>query len=179
MPSDNALHTAAKDGNVAEVQAQVGKFDINAKGECGFTALNWAAYEGKTEVVKLLLTLNPAPDVNLPDVSTPTMMSVHLMDISSFHISILHISSYPSRHVLLSRVVDVPPSTTQHDIQYYFFLSSFCPFPSYQYYLHYGSPVFLYYLDTHPLTHTTYTPPPSHTPLLSHTLTHPSTSPHT
>ena len=68
--SDNALHTAAKAGDVDEVQSHVGKFDINAKGEDGGTALYWAARRGKTEVVKLLLNLNPAPDVNLPDVST-------------------------------------------------------------------------------------------------------------
>ena len=81
MPDNNALHDAAKAGNVAEVRSQVGKFDINAKGDYGFTALNWAANEGKTEVVKLLLTLNPPPDVNLANVSTPTMMSVHLICI--------------------------------------------------------------------------------------------------
>ena len=82
--SNNALHIAAKAGNVVEVQAQIGKFDINAKGERERTALCRAAFEGHTEVVKLLLTLNPAPDVNLPDVSTPTMMSVHLTCISHF-----------------------------------------------------------------------------------------------
>ena len=81
---NNALHNAAKDGNIAEVRSQVGNFDINAKGEDDRTALYWASKEGKTEVVKLLLTLNPAPDVNLPDVSTPTMMSVHLTCISHF-----------------------------------------------------------------------------------------------
>ena len=76
MPDNNALHDAAKDGNVAEVQAQVGKFDINAKGEGDRTALYWAAKEGKTEIVKLLLTLNPPPDVNLPNVSIPTITRV-------------------------------------------------------------------------------------------------------
>ena len=81
--SDNALHIAAKAGNVAEVQAQVGKFDINAKGSDGSTALCYAAWKRHTEIVKLLLTLNPPPDVNLADVSTPTMMSVHLTCISS------------------------------------------------------------------------------------------------
>ena len=73
MPDNNALHTAARDGNVAEVQAQIGKFDINAKG--GFwdeTALFKAAESGHTEVVKLLLSLNA--DVNLANVSTPTMI---------------------------------------------------------------------------------------------------------
>ena len=81
MPDNNALHDAARDGNVAEVQAQVGKFDINAKGVSDQTALWKAAGNGKTEVVKLLLTLNPPPDVNLANVSTPTMMSVHLICI--------------------------------------------------------------------------------------------------
>ena len=78
MPKDNALHTAAKAGNVAEVQSQVGKFDINAKGKDDGTALYLAAREGKTEIVKLLLNLKPAPDVNLADVSKLTMESVHL-----------------------------------------------------------------------------------------------------
>ena len=92
MPSDNALHTAAKVGNVACVRAQVGNFDINAKGGRERTALNWAASEGKTEVVKLLLTLNA--DVNLAGVSTPTILSVNLICISLSHISILYPPSY-------------------------------------------------------------------------------------
>ena len=87
MPSDNALHTAAREGNVAGVQAQVGKFDINAKGEHDMTALNWAAAYGKTEVVKLLLTHNA--DVNLANVSIPTMISVHLSVFS--HPIYLHV----------------------------------------------------------------------------------------
>ena len=66
--SDNALQIAAKAGNLAEVQAQVGNFDINAKGECDRTALFSAAMKGHTEVVKLLLSLNA--DVNIPNVST-------------------------------------------------------------------------------------------------------------
>ena len=83
MPDNNALHDAAKDGNVAEVQAEVGKLDINAKGEDDGTALYWAARKGRTEAVKLLITCNPPPDVNLADVSTPTtMMSVHPARIS-------------------------------------------------------------------------------------------------
>ena len=119
--SNNALHTAAKAGNVAEMQAQIGKFDINAKGQFDMTALNWAAHDGQTEVVKLLLTLKPAPDVNMPNVSIQTVISVHLICIffiSHISILVLYPLSYPSRHVLLSRVVDVPPSpsTTQHDI---------------------------------------------------------------
>ena len=74
MSDNNALHTAAKAGNVAEVQSQVGKCDINAKGEDGGTALFVAAWNGKTEVVKLLLA-NSA-DVNLADVSIPTMIFI-------------------------------------------------------------------------------------------------------
>ena len=84
--SDNALHTAAKAGNVAEVQSQVGKFDINAKGSDGSTALNYAAWKGHTEVVKLFLNLNPAPDVNLPDVSTLTNDFFHLFRNFTFYI---------------------------------------------------------------------------------------------
>ena len=74
MPENNALHTAAKEGNVAEVQSQVGNFDINALDEDDGTALYWAVRHGRTQVVKLLLTLNP--DVNIPDVSTPTVCVV-------------------------------------------------------------------------------------------------------
>ena len=65
---DNALHVAAKEGNVAQVRSQVRKFDINSKGAEEGTALYWASREGKAEVVKLFLTLNA--DVNIPDVST-------------------------------------------------------------------------------------------------------------
>ena len=93
---NNALHNAAKDGNIAEVRSQVGNFDINAKGEDDRTALYWASKEGKTEVVKLLLTLNPAPDVNLANVRTTTMMSVNLRWFFSFPISIPCSPSYPS-----------------------------------------------------------------------------------
>ena len=77
MPVKNALHIAAKAGNLAEVQSQVRNFDINAKGgKYDSTALCMAAANGHTEAVKLLLTLNA--DVNIPDVSTP-MISVHVM----------------------------------------------------------------------------------------------------
>ena len=68
MPDNNALHEAAKAGNLAEVQAQVKNFDITVKGSGYETALWKAAQSGHTDVVKLLLSLNP--DVNLPDVST-------------------------------------------------------------------------------------------------------------
>ena len=68
MSSDNALHTAAKNGNLVQVQSQVRNFDINAKGEWGGTALYWSARNGHHVIVKLLLTFNP--DVNIPDVRT-------------------------------------------------------------------------------------------------------------
>ena len=99
MP-DNALHNAAKAGNLAEVRSQVRNFDINARGVDGLTALCYAAWKGHTEVVKLLLTLNA--DVNIPDVSTP-MISVHVMCTSPIPFIIF----------VVSRVVDVPPSATQ------------------------------------------------------------------
>ena len=67
MPENNALHAAAIAGHVAEVQAQLNNFEINAKGDRGGTALYWAARGGNTEAVKLLLTYNP--DVNITDVS--------------------------------------------------------------------------------------------------------------
>ena len=67
MSDNNALHTAAEAGNLAEVQAQVKNVDINAKGKYDETALFKAAESGHTDVVKLLLSLNA--DVNLPDVS--------------------------------------------------------------------------------------------------------------
>ena len=65
MPNNNALHDAAKYGNVAEVRSQVRNFDINARGESGRTPLYWAVKEGHTEAVKLLLTLNA--DVKIPN----------------------------------------------------------------------------------------------------------------
>ena len=79
MP-DNALHIAAKRGDLVQVQSQVGNFDINAKGEEGGTALYWSAREGHAEIVKLLLTLGA--DVNAASVSTFKMKSVHLICIS-------------------------------------------------------------------------------------------------
>ena len=93
--SNNALHNAAYEGNLAEVQAQVGNFDINAMGGIlGETALFKAAENGHTEVVKLLLSLNPPPDVNMPNVSTPTMMSVYLICIS--HFACLYYTLFPA-----------------------------------------------------------------------------------
>ena len=78
MPDNNALHDAAKAGNLAEVQSQVGKFDINVKGQFGETALFKAAESGHTDVIKLLLTFNPPPDVNIVNVSIPKMINICL-----------------------------------------------------------------------------------------------------
>ena len=93
MPDNNALHTAAKSGDLAEVQSQVSNFDINAKGEEDGTALYWAAREGYADVVKLLLTFDPG--VNIPDVSTLTkIIPIHLICTSSIPILyLLHFSS--------------------------------------------------------------------------------------
>ena len=93
MSDNNALHTAAKEGNLVEVQSQVSNFDINAKGEEAATALYWAAREGYLDVVKLLLTLNA--DVNIPNVSTLKTISVHLMCISSIPLSFKFFILYP------------------------------------------------------------------------------------
>ena len=86
MPDNNALHIAAKGGDLGQVQSQVGNFDINAKGEEGGTALYWSAREGHAEIVKLLLTFNP--DVNIPDVSALKMKPIHLICISPFPLSL-------------------------------------------------------------------------------------------
>ena len=77
MPNNNALHIAAQDGDLEQVQSQVSNFDINAKGEDGGTALYWSARNGHAEIVKLLLTFNP--DVNIPDVSTIQLIAVHFI----------------------------------------------------------------------------------------------------
>ena len=77
MPAENALHTAAEEGNLAEVQSQIGNFDINAKGGCDETALYKAVKNGKIDVVKFLLAFNP--DVNITDnVSILIMISARL-----------------------------------------------------------------------------------------------------
>ena len=81
MPDNNALHIAAKEGDLVQVQSHVGNFDINAKGEEDRTALSIAAENGYAEVVKLFLTFNA--DVNIPDVSTFKMKSVHQIYIST------------------------------------------------------------------------------------------------
>ena len=89
MPDNNALHDAAREGNLADVQAQVNNFDINAKGEENKTALVWAAMKGETEVVKMLLTYKA--DVNIPDVCT----------YSSTHTSLVHTQILILPHPLL------------------------------------------------------------------------------
>ena len=83
MPINNALHIAAKSGNVAQVQVEVGNFDIDTKGEIDGTALYWAARNGHKDVVLLLSTLNP--DANILDASRLKIISVHqLICISPF-----------------------------------------------------------------------------------------------
>ena len=99
MPDNNALHVAAKEGNLVEVQSQITNFDINARGEEEKTALVWAAANGHAEIVKLLLTLNA--DVNIPDVSTLNTISVHQICLSPIPLIYL----YPSYFLhLLVRV---------------------------------------------------------------------------
>ena len=101
MPDDNALHIAAKGGDLVEVQSQVANFDINAKGEDGGTALYWSARNGFADVLKLLLTFNP--DVNIPDVSTFNMKSDHLINISRIPLSLFDpLLSAPLEYILLS-----------------------------------------------------------------------------
>ena len=123
MLDNNALHTAAKAGDLAQVQSQVSNFDINAKGEYDMTALCYAANEGRTEVVKLLLTLNA--DVNIPDVSTLKMISFHLIYgfPSYLYYTLLstHLGMYchHSNPVTLSRYTAF---SITHDIQYYYSL---------------------------------------------------------
>ena len=119
--SDNALHTAAKAGNVAEVQSQVGKFDINAKGEYGETALFKAAESGHTDVVKLLETHNA--DVNLASVSISTI-DFDPSDINfTIFVSILHSPLHLLEYSLVSRIVaPTSPSTNEHVVQYFPFL---------------------------------------------------------
>ena len=72
MPDNNALHIAAKGGDLVQVQSQVSNFDINAQGENCRTALILAAQNGNADAVKLLLTFNP--DVNIPDVRARKMI---------------------------------------------------------------------------------------------------------
>ena len=119
MRNNNALHIAAKGGDLVEVQSQVGNFDINAKGEEGRTALYWSAREGHAEIVKLLLTFSP--EVNATDVSTLSLKLIYLIRISPIHYPsfisfFLHLSTYiVITLTLLSRLV-VTTSYTQYPI---------------------------------------------------------------
>ena len=79
MPDNNALHIAAKEGDLVQVQSHVGNFDINAKGDKEETALLKAAEKGHADIVKLFLTLNA--DVNIPNVNTFKMKYVNLICI--------------------------------------------------------------------------------------------------
>ena len=123
MPDDNALHTAAKVGDLAEVQSQVSNFDINVKGEEDKTALCWAAREGRTEVVKLLLYLNA--DVNIPDVSTLKMIPVHLIYVFPSYLCYALLSTHLGMYCHHSNPVTLSRYTAfsiTHDIQYYYSL---------------------------------------------------------
>ena len=116
MSQNNALHNAAKGGNLSEVQILVRNFDINAKGQHGGTALYWAAREGHTEIVKLLLTLNA--DVNIPDVSILKMTYVHLLyNATSIHPTHLHLSpiSISRQPCFLSNVLLMNPIESRND----------------------------------------------------------------
>ena len=105
MPDNNALHDAAGSGNLAEVQSQVNNFDINARGQWDGTALYWAARNGRTDVVKLFLTVDGI-DVNIPNVSTLIMTSFHLISISL----IPHAHFIPYRHDCYHSCPTYPPS---------------------------------------------------------------------
>ena len=100
MSKDNALHDAAKKGDLDEVKTLVTEFDINALGKQNATALYYAADNGHVDVVEYLLSLNPAPDVNLAFavVTTFCMICLHDMYFSVYHdifCSILfHLSTY-------------------------------------------------------------------------------------
>ena len=151
MPDNNALHAAAKAGDIAQVQSQVSYFDINAKGQYDRTALCLAADGGYPEVVKLLLTLNA--DVNIPDVSTLKMITVHLLYlicVSSIPpISVLHLDSYTSRHVPFNIISNITICR--------FFITSFAlsPSPTFRISLSLG--------HSHTYTHTKiYVPHPKH-----------------
>ena len=99
MPDNNALHTAAKAGDIALVQSQVSNFDINAKGEFDQTALVKAAQYGYSEVVKLL------PDFKCGREHSRrkyTQNDTCPSDICISFISMLHPTFHTSRHVLSS-----------------------------------------------------------------------------
>ena len=130
MPDDNALHIAAKEGDLVEVQSQVSNFDINAKGEDDGTALYWSARNGHAEVVKLLLTLNV--DVNIPNVSTLKMISVQLkcIPLSYDHyfmpyliLSVITLSRYYPLQIMISNVTSHRHLSNDH----FFFALSLQP----------------------------------------------------
>ena len=52
---DEKIYEAAKEGDIAKVDALVKEHGINVQGEIGDTALHWAAWYNKFEVTKLLL----------------------------------------------------------------------------------------------------------------------------
>ena len=123
MSDNNALHTAAKAGDLAKVQSQVSNFDINAKVEEYGTALYWAARQGHTEVVKLLLTLNA--DVNIPDVSTLKMIPVHRIYVFPSYLCYALLSTHLGMYCHHSNPVTLSRYTAfsiTHDIQYYYSL---------------------------------------------------------
>ena len=107
MPDNNALHDAAKGGDLVQVQSQVDNFDINAKGKDDETALSKAAGKGHTDIVKLFLTYDA--DVNMKDVSTFKMKSVHLINISIFHYP-----SYTSGFLHLSKSIVITLILSYH-----------------------------------------------------------------
>ena len=74
MPVNNALHIASENGELDDVQSQIGQFDIDAKGERGETALLKASNNGYGDVVNELLTHNA--DVNIANVRTIKMICI-------------------------------------------------------------------------------------------------------
>ena len=123
MLDNNALHTAAKAGDLAQVQSQVSNFDINAKGQYDETALVKAAENGYSEVVQLLLTLNA--DVNIPNVSTRKMISFHLIYVFPSYLCYTLLSTHHGMYCHHSNPVTLSRYTAfsiTHDIQYYYSL---------------------------------------------------------
>ena len=53
-PVPDAMAQAAKDGNVA-VLKRSSKKDLNRAGEDGWTAVHWAAWNGNSELVQVIL----------------------------------------------------------------------------------------------------------------------------
>src|SRR5665213_1327600 len=71
------LSTAAKDGNVEWVKALIDdkKADVNAKGDYGYTALHWAAYQGYAPVAQILLERGALVDPVEETGSTPLLLA--------------------------------------------------------------------------------------------------------